>query len=168
MNIGKPCAEKPYARFYEGEEGDTCSLLYPLRGSLLDPDSHNNVYNLPGLYIVTAEVGDFQPKDYNFMLEQKLLDEIVVRLQKIHPLQIFLFGSQTSGMADVESDVDLLVVKENVVSSIMEMNEARKLLRGLGKPFDVIVSTPEEFDFYRNQVNSVHHAAAHYGRLLYG
>lgn len=102
------------------------------------------------------------------MLEQKTIDEIVVRLQKISPLQIFLFGSQATGEADSESDVDLLVVKERVDSNINEMNAARKLLRGLGKPFDVIVSTPEEFAFYRNQVNSVHHAAAHYGRLLYG
>jgi hypothetical protein len=28
-NIGKPCAGKLHARFDEGGEGDTCSLLYP-------------------------------------------------------------------------------------------------------------------------------------------
>jgi hypothetical protein len=28
-NIGKPCAGKPHARFDEGGQGDTCSLLYP-------------------------------------------------------------------------------------------------------------------------------------------
>jgi len=27
-NIGKPCAGKPHARFDEGGEGETCSLLY--------------------------------------------------------------------------------------------------------------------------------------------
>lgn len=102
------------------------------------------------------------------MLEQNFLDEIVTRLQKIHPMKIFLFGSQATDNADAGSDVDLLVIKEKVVSTIHDMHEARKLLRGLGKPFDVIVTTPEEFDFYCNQVNSVHHAAAHYGRLLYG
>ena len=29
-NIGKPCAGKPHARFDEGGQGETCSLLYPL------------------------------------------------------------------------------------------------------------------------------------------
>jgi len=28
-NIGKPCAGKPHARFDEGGQGNTCSLLYP-------------------------------------------------------------------------------------------------------------------------------------------
>ena len=28
-NIGKPCAGKPHARFDEGGQGETCSLLYP-------------------------------------------------------------------------------------------------------------------------------------------
>lgn len=102
------------------------------------------------------------------MLDQSLLDEIVARLQKINPMRIFLFGSQATQTDTTDSDIDLLVIKSTVTSSIKEINEARKLLRGLGKPFDVIVSTPEEFDFYRDQVNSIHHAAAHYGRLLYG
>jgi hypothetical protein len=30
-NIGKPCAGKPHARFDEGGQGNTCSLLYPVR-----------------------------------------------------------------------------------------------------------------------------------------
>lgn len=101
-------------------------------------------------------------------LDQKLVDEIVARLQKISPLQIFLFGSQATGTADVDSDIDLLVIKEHVTSHLKETIEARKLLRGLGRAFDLIVSTREEFEFYRNQVNSVHHAVAHFGRRLYG
>ncbi len=101
-------------------------------------------------------------------LDQKFVDEIVERLKKMSPLQIFLFGSQAEGTADADSDIDLLVIKESIVSHMKELIEARKLLRGLGRAFDLIVSTPEEFEFYRHQVNSVHHAVAHYGRRLYG
>ena len=101
-------------------------------------------------------------------LDQKFVDEIVERLKKMSPLQIFLFGSQVEGTADADSDIDLLVIKESIVSHMKESIEARKLLRGLGRAFDLIVSTPEEFEFYRHQVNSVHHAVAHYGRRLYG
>lgn len=83
-------------------------------------------------------------------------------------MKIYLFGSQATGTADNESDIDLLLVKDSVTSKIKEMNDARKLLRGLGKSFDVIVSSREEFDFYRTQVNSVHHAAANFGKVIYG
>lgn len=102
------------------------------------------------------------------MIDQKLLEEIVLRLQQTKPLKMFLFGSQATGTANDDSDIDLLLVKDVVTSKIKEMNAARKLLRGLGKSFDVIVASQEEFDFYRNQVNSVHHAAANFGRVIYG
>ena len=102
------------------------------------------------------------------MIDQSLLEEIVARLQQTKPLKMFLFGSQVTGTANDESDIDLLLVKDTVTSKIKEMNDARKLLRGLGKSFDIIVTSQEEFNFYRNQVNSVHHAAANYGRIIYG
>ena len=102
------------------------------------------------------------------MIDNNLLNEIVDRLQAVKPIKMYLFGSQAVGTADDESDIDLLLVKSEVVSKIREMNDARKLLKGLGKSFDVIVSSQEEFNFYCNQVNSVHHAAAHFGRVIYG
>jgi predicted nucleotidyltransferase len=102
------------------------------------------------------------------MIDQSLLEEIVARLQKVKPIKMYLFGSQAMGTNNFDSDIDLLLVKDSVTSKIKEMNDARKLLRGLGKSFDVIVSSKEEFDFYRTQVNSVHHAAANYGKVIYG
>ena len=102
------------------------------------------------------------------MIDKNLLEEIVTRLQKVNPIKMYLFGSHAMGTANDESDIDLLLVKDDVKSKIKEMHDARKLLRGLGKSFDVIVASQDEFDFYRTQVNSVHHAAATYGRILYG
>jgi predicted nucleotidyltransferase len=102
------------------------------------------------------------------MIDQHLQEEIVARLQKANPIKIYLFGSQAMGTANDESDIDLLMIKNTVSSKIQEINAARKLLRGLGKSFDVIVTTQEEFDYYRTQINSVHHAAAHYGKTIYG
>ncbi len=102
------------------------------------------------------------------MIDKSLLEEIVTRLQKVKPIKMYLFGSQASGTADDESDIDLLLVKEIITSKIKETNDARKLLRGLGKSFDIIVTNQEEFDFYCTQVNSVHHAAANYGKVIYG
>ena len=102
-------------------------------------------------------------------MDPLILDEIVRRIVTCaSPEKIILFGSGATGEMRSDSDIDLLVIKESIVSHMKESIEARKLLRGLGRAFDLIVSTPEEFEFYRHQVNSVHHAVAHYGRRLYG
>lgn len=102
------------------------------------------------------------------MIDQNLLEEIVTRLQNVNPIKMYLFGSQAMGTDDVDSDIDLLLVKNTVTSKIKEMNDARKLLKGLGKSFDIIVTSQEEFDFYSTQVNSVHHAAVNFGKIIYG
>lgn len=39
-NIGKPCAGKPHARFDEGVQMRTCSLLYPLCDPALIAGAH--------------------------------------------------------------------------------------------------------------------------------
>ena len=39
-NIGKPCAGKPHARFDEGGQGETCSLLY--RNPIKNPEDLND------------------------------------------------------------------------------------------------------------------------------
>ncbi|HIJ94504.1 MAG TPA: nucleotidyltransferase domain-containing protein [Desulfuromonadales bacterium] len=109
--------------------------------------------------------GDFSGTN---VIDQKFIDDVVERLVKIEPAKIILFGSYADGTAHADSDVDILVIKTSVGSKIKEMIAARKLLKGLKKPFDVIVTTIAEFEFYRNQVNSVHHAADKSGHLIYG
>lgn len=102
------------------------------------------------------------------VIDQGFIDEVVKRLLKIEPMKIILFGSYALGTAHADSDVDVLVIKASTTSRIKDMIAARKLLKGLKKPFDVIITTIDEFEFYRNQVNSVHHAADRSGRLIYG
>ena len=102
------------------------------------------------------------------VIDQGFIDEVVRRLMKIEPMKIILFGSYALGTALTDSDVDVLVIKASTTSRIKEMIAARKLLKGLKKPFDVIITTIDEFEFYKDQVNSVHHAADKTGRLIYG
>ena len=52
-NIGKPCAGKPHARFDEGGQVRTCSLLYPFlnRGFTLiehEPEQFDRLEFAPG------------------------------------------------------------------------------------------------------------------------
>ena len=81
-------------------------------------------------------------------LNDSLKNEIIERLQKINPARIFLFGSFASGKPTKDSDIDLLIIKDKISSKIREAVEARKMLKGILMPFDTIVASQEEFDFY--------------------
>jgi predicted nucleotidyltransferase len=84
-------------------------------------------------------------------LSRELLDEIIRRISTgAHPERIILFGSHAYGIPTKDSDVDLIVVKRDVVSKREESVRIRKLLRGILLPFDIIVVRPEEFEFYAN------------------
>jgi predicted nucleotidyltransferase len=80
---------------------------------------------------------------------KQYLPEIVARLQPLDPAKIILFGSQASGDADEDSDLDLLVVtsSDKLPASHREMEEAylevARLLRDVRRqaPVDLIVHT---------------------------
>lgn len=100
-------------------------------------------------------------------LTAKKQKEIVTRLQQAEPQKIYLFGSYASGTANKESDIDLLLLKESILSRSREMVAARKLLGGLNQAFDVLVATPEEFEFYRHEAGSVYREISERGTLIY-
>jgi uncharacterized protein len=101
------------------------------------------------------------------MIDQILLDEIVIRLQQAKPLKMFLFGSQVTGTANEDSDIDILLIKESLTSRTKEMIEARKLLSGIGKAFDILVTTSEEFEFYCHEPGSVYREIYEHGTIIY-
>jgi predicted nucleotidyltransferase len=102
-------------------------------------------------------------------LEDNLLQEIIARITKYFmPERIILFGSYGYGKPDRDSDIDLLIIKEGVGSKRREAVKIRKVLRGLKRPFDIIVTTPEEFEFYRKEwINSVFAEAEKKGVVVY-
>lgn len=100
-------------------------------------------------------------------LTAKKQKEIVTRLQQAQPDKIYLFGSYATGTANRDSDIDLLLLKESISSRSKEMVAARKLLGGLNQAFDVLVATPEEFEFYRHEAGSVYREISERGTLIY-
>ena len=100
-------------------------------------------------------------------LNTKIKNEIVSRLKQIQPLKIYLFGSYATGTANKDSDIDLLLLKDSILSRPKEMVEARMLLGGLNKAFDVLVATSEEFEFYRHEAGSVYREISERGTLIY-
>ncbi len=102
-------------------------------------------------------------------LETKIAKKIVEQIVATsNPQRIILFGSYVYRAPDRESDIDLLVVKPNIKSRTEEYTKIRKSLKGIKSCFDIILLTPEEYEFYSlNWKNSIAAEAKERGVALY-
>ena len=99
---------------------------------------------------------------------EKIIDQMVRRIvEKFHPDRVILFGSHARGSADSDSDVDLLVVMPVSDSKRSSQLDIRRALREIRAPVDVIVTTPEEFEWRREVVGTIEYPAVKEGKLVY-
>lgn len=84
-------------------------------------------------------------------MNKKSREDVISRLAKIiakkyRPEKIILFGSYAYGKPDVESDIDLLIVKETKKSFFERLYEVRRIASKArhGYPFEPVVMTPKE------------------------
>ena len=88
-------------------------------------------------------------------------------VRKFHPEKIILFGSYARGDAGPNSDVDLLVVMPVEGSKREKRLEIRRALRGCRRPFDIIVTGPEDFAWRKNVVGTIEWPADKEGKVVY-
>jgi hypothetical protein len=100
--------------------------------------------------------------------EEEVLKEVCRRLAPIGPEVVLLFGSRARGHALPDSDFDLVVVMDLPSPKGPRTPAVRRLLRGLGVPFDIIVFTPSEWHSRKAHPQSLAHAAATTGKVLLG
>jgi predicted nucleotidyltransferase len=99
---------------------------------------------------------------------ERIIDEMVRRIvARFDPERIILFGSAARGEAGPDSDVDLLVVMPVKGLKREKQLEIRKVLRGIPTPVDIVVSTPEEFDWRQEIVGTIEYPAVQEGKVLY-
>ncbi|GAB5046980.1 nucleotidyltransferase domain-containing protein [Thermodesulfovibrio sp. TK110] len=108
-------------------------------------------------------------KNDSSKINSLLIQEIVKRiLSVISPDKIIFFGSYIYGKPHLDSDIDIIVIKSDIKSKIEEYRKIRKSLKGLKYPFDIIVISPEEFNFYSLRwQNSVIAEANEKGKIVY-
>lgn len=82
------------------------------------------------------------------------------------PSRVVLFGSRARGNAHPDSDLDFLVVEEQVASKLDEMVRLRDSLAGIDVPVDIIVVSREEAEDRARRPGSVVGRALAEGRLL--
>jgi predicted nucleotidyltransferase len=101
-------------------------------------------------------------------MNDALLTEITQRIVAVSdPQQIILFGSQARGDARPDSDLDLLVVKEEVESPRAEAARIYRALAGLRIPVDIVVARSDYVRRHRDVVGTIVRPALSEGRVLY-
>ena len=81
-------------------------------------------------------------------IADQLRPYLQVLVEQFHPERVILFGSYAYGEPTADSDVDLLVVKDNERSPASEATRIRKAVRHLRRTFnlslDIMVRAPED------------------------
>ena len=101
-------------------------------------------------------------------VDDTLLTEITRRIVAVSdPQQIILFGSQARGEAGPDSDLDLLVIKDEVASPRAEAARIYRALAGLSTSVDVLVARSDYVRRHRDIIGTVVRPALREGRVLY-
>jgi predicted nucleotidyltransferase len=99
---------------------------------------------------------------------ERIIDEMVLRIvERFDPERIILFGSAARGDAGPDSDVDLLVVMPVEGSRREKAVEIGVAVNDIPVPKDIVVTTPEDFEWRKEIVGTIERPAAREGRLVY-
>ena len=102
------------------------------------------------------------------MVTCEMLKEIAGRIvRQFDPEKIILFGSYALGAASEDSDVDLLIVAKTELEPKERFPAVSRLLANYPVAFDIVVSTPEEYQRRRRVVNHIVYFADKYGKVIY-
>ncbi len=90
-------------------------------------------------------------------------------MEEFHPQKVYLFGSHAWGQVDDDSDVDLMVIVEEMSASPTRMaRRAYGCLRGLHFAKDILVRSARSFQENALQSATLEAQVARRGKLLYG
>lgn len=103
------------------------------------------------------------------MLNPKVIQSAVDRLVGVaqSPLKVILFGSYARGDAKDASDLDLLVVEENVPNIAEEYGRLRGAIGSVGTGVDLLIFPLGEFERRKNWQTSPVFDAVRDGKVLY-
>jgi predicted nucleotidyltransferase len=102
-------------------------------------------------------------------VDEELLKEIVKRIvNAVNPLKIILFGSYAYGVPKKGSDLDILVVVDNIKDSKRELRlKIRKALREFVIGKDIIVLSAQELENWENIPYTFISSIVRKGKILY-
>lgn len=102
-------------------------------------------------------------------IDENFLRELVNKiLNFVNPVKIILFGSYAYGNPTKSSDLDILVVLDDLVASRRETRvKIRSLLREFHIPKDIIVATTNDIDKWANVPQAFITSITKKGKVIY-
>ena len=98
----------------------------------------------------------------------QLLEHVVGRFRGASsPVLVIVFGSVATGTATAESDLDLLVLLDDVADTRQESIRLRDALGDIEMPIDVIVMSTARFEETKHVIGGIACPAHKYGRVIY-
>lgn len=88
-------------------------------------------------------------------------------VDEFQPERIILFGSHARGEAGPDSDVDLLVVMPVEGRKHDKRVQIRVALHDFRVPKDIVVTTPEDFEWRKEIPGTIEYPAVKEGMVLY-
>lgn len=103
------------------------------------------------------------------MITQQDIEAAVARMVAAahSPLKVILFGSRAEGRAREDSDVDLLVVEEEIPDLAVEYGRLREAVGPIGTGVDILLYPRPEFERRAGWSSSAVHSALKTGRVLF-
>ena len=119
-----------------------------------------NILMLYYLYVKTSGSSTVTPQ-----LQTPSYSEVTRCILSVsEPIKIIIFGSHARGEGTPDSDLDILVVLDEIETTRTEGIRLRRALRKLMYPFDIIVSTPEKITRYRDTQGMIYQSALNEGK----
>ncbi|NLF31199.1 MAG: nucleotidyltransferase domain-containing protein [Planctomycetes bacterium] len=99
-----------------------------------------------------------------------MVKDMVARLvDEFHPWRIYLFGSQARGAAGPQSDVDLMVIVDDLTESPTRMaRRAYRALRHRKVPLDILFRASDAFRARAADPSTLENQVEREGILLHG
>lgn len=102
------------------------------------------------------------------MITTEQIDKIANTIvANYHPKKIILFGSYACGTPTPDSDIDLLVIKDDNLQGIQRNRLIRSYLRDFTFPVDIVVKSSQEFETFKDIIGTVVYTANKYGKVIY-
>ena len=91
-------------------------------------------------------------------------------LKEISPFQIVLFGSYARNEANINSDLDVMILTEKKISRRNKLDIIFRLQKAfLKKKFsvDILMKSVEDYTYFKDYIGSVNYEIAKEGKVLW-
>jgi uncharacterized protein len=101
-------------------------------------------------------------------LNKSILKEVVTKLvDSSHPKKIILFGSYARNEMTEGSDIDILIVKDQVISKGTEMVRLRNYIGNIGVGVDLLLYSQQEINEWGHLPGTALYSALKEGKIIY-